>query len=119
MALYNPTDPRDPLHWAIYIDDPSGRESIQQLIDKFELGGYRVAAIRYNTRPQRSGLWSENIRVGTIDHRRVDAARQLIQNQYVDNQSTTWNCQSWAMEALETLNHAGIMRYHSGARRQL
>lgn len=111
MAIYDPTDQRDPRHWAIYINDPNGRESIQQLLDKFDAGGYRVAPVRYDTRPNRSGLWRENVLCGHIPAARVNAARQLIQNQYVDNVSQTWNCQAWAIEALESLQNAGIMSF--------
>ena len=119
IALYNPTDNRDPRHWAIYINDPNGRESIQQLIDKKDIGEYRVDRIRYDIRPQRSGLWMENILCGSISSSRVDAARSLIQSQFVDNVSTTWNCQAWAMEALASLQQARLMTLDAGGQRRL
>ena len=92
VAIYGPTDRRDPDHWAIYIDDQSGSKSIQQMVGKFGNEGYRVASIRYDTSPDRSSMWKGTIVVGALHSSRVAEARQLIQYQSVDNRSTTWNC---------------------------
>lgn len=111
VSIYAPTDRRDPSHWAIYIDEQhSGRGSIHQILDECERGGYRVAPVKYDTRPDKSSLWRENISVGTLHVSRVDEARQLLQHQRVDNRSTTWNCQSWVMDALSELHRTGLTR---------
>lgn len=109
ISIYAPTARGDPCHWAIYIDEEhSGRGSIHQILDKCERDGYRVAPVKYGTRPDRSSFCRENVLVGTVYASRVDEARQLIQNQKVDNGSTKWNSQSWVMEALSALQRAGL-----------
>lgn len=113
VARYNSTDQRDPDHWAIYIDEPSGEESIHQIVDKFENGGYRVASTRYDTRPERSTLFKEKVLVGNLSRSAVSHARDLIQTQPVNNRESTWNCQSWVMEALENLEAKSYIRLRS------
>ncbi len=111
VSIYAPPDRRDPFHWAIYIDEQcGGRGSIHQILDECERGGYRVAPVKYDTRPDRSSLWRESIPVGALHVSSVNEARQLLQYQRVDNRSTTWNCQSWVMEALSELHRAGLTR---------
>ena len=49
-----------------------------------------MAAVKYDTQPDRSSLWRESIVVGSLHASRVNEASQLIQNQRMDNRSTTW-----------------------------
>ena len=120
VSIYAPTDRRDPCHWAIYIDERHGaRSSIHQILVKRERGGYRVASIKYDTRPDGSRLWQENIAVGMLHASRVEEARRQIQNQRVDNRSTTWNCQSWVLEALSALHDTRLATLSSEGMRRL
>jgi hypothetical protein len=117
MAIYKPTDKRDPHHWAIYIHGAD--ESIQQLVDKKAAGGYKVEAIIWGKAPSRSSLLSDLIPVGTIKGAKVTEARNHIQAQHVDNVSHTWNCQNWAMEALQDAAKAGLINLDASAMGQV
>jgi len=64
-------------------------------------------------------MWRQSVPCGDLRPANVGLVRQLIQNQYVDNVSTTWNCQSWVMDALGSLQAGGLLELRGEAERQL
>ncbi|KAI0834657.1 hypothetical protein F5Y06DRAFT_278561 [Hypoxylon sp. FL0890] len=107
ISIYKPSDERDPNHWAIYIQNGQEGVILQVADDKGGIGYYVDKPI-YNKQPQRSQRHETSIPVGTIKSENYEAAVAAIQATPVDNESTTWNCQAWAMEALDALEEAEL-----------
>lgn len=118
MALYKVYDERDPNHWAIWLSGASGDVLLQVEDDKHGVG-YYVAKPIWGKRPQNSSrCMGDPIRVGTIKVPQTEAV-DLIQANPVDNQSKTWNCQAWVVEALDSLAAMGAFAWEEGARASL
>lgn len=109
VSVYRPTDARDPAHWAIHICSPSRRRTIQQ-ITLDDRGDYCVDDMRWHVNPERSSLHDFDIECSTIPVSMVAAARDLVQQHSVDNNSTTWNCQAWVLECLDLLRRARLLK---------
>ncbi|OBR02087.1 hypothetical protein CH63R_14388 [Colletotrichum higginsianum IMI 349063] len=117
IAIYDVLDSRDPNHWAIYLDGE--RDVILQVGDDIGGVGYFVEQPIYNKKPQRSSRHKESIAVGSISSNKFNDAIAAIQNTPVDNNSNTWNCQAWAIEALDTLSDAGLFNWQRGKKQTL
>lgn len=109
VAIYNPTDKRDPCHWALWLKATDGQSVILQVGDEKNGRGYYVEDPIYKE-PMRSARLAEAIECGTIPSSKHNQAVLLIQAHSVDNQSTTWNCQAWVMENLENLEQHGLLQ---------
>jgi hypothetical protein len=107
VAVYRPTDTRDPHHWAIHIITPRRGSRTYQVHDDVGGRGYYVAPPRFNIRPQRARLHRVSIFVGRIPWYHLNRVRRMIQRWRVDNRSTTWNCQSWVMGIILELRRRG------------
>ncbi|KAI5918634.1 hypothetical protein F4810DRAFT_690945 [Camillea tinctor] len=66
VAIYNPTDERDPHHWAIHIRSPTRRGSIHQVYDNVGGRGYYLGAVRWGIRPNLAQLFNQAIYIGRI-----------------------------------------------------
>lgn len=100
VAVYRPTDCRDPHHWAMHITTPRRGSSTHQVHDDVGGRGYYVALPRFNIRPHRARLHRVSIFVGRIPWYHLNRVRRMIQRWRVNNTSTIWNCQSWVMEII-------------------
>jgi len=110
IAIYDVYDERDPNHWAIFIGTGSNGVILQVGDDKGGVG-YFVEEPIYNKEPQRSAKHKESILVGTISSADLDTVVSDIISHPVDNTSTTWNCQAWAMEALDAEEEYGLFQW--------
>ncbi|KAI2626386.1 hypothetical protein GGS21DRAFT_530169 [Xylaria nigripes] len=111
MAIYKVLDERDPNHWAIYFSNGAESVILQIGDDKNGVGYYVEDPIR-NKEPARSARLEESIVAGTIDDpNNFEIAVNVIQATPTNNTSTTWNCQAWAMEALDRLRAEGLFRW--------
>ena len=119
VAIYNASDKRDPLHWALWLSSATKGDVILQVEDDKGGRGYYVADPVYGKEPARSTRLKETIECGTVPAGDHDTAVALAQNQVVDNVSKTWNCQPWVMEVLQTLGDAGILTLNAGAQTTL
>ncbi|EFE44699.1 hypothetical protein TRV_00490 [Trichophyton verrucosum HKI 0517] len=118
VAIYNPSDERDPCHWALWLKSENGDSTILQVgDDKGGVGYYVEQPIRKE--PGRSLKLKETIICGTIPTEKEREAEGKIQSHPVDNQSTTWNCQSWVMENLDNLEEEGFMQVSPTAKANL
>lgn len=118
VALYKVYDERDPNHWALWLSGAAGDVILQVEDDKHGVG-YYVAKPLWGKKPQNSSrCMGDPIRVGTIMVPQEEAV-DLIQSNPVDNNSKTWNCQAWVVEALDSLEHMGAFVWDSGARSTL
>ncbi|OJJ88091.1 uncharacterized protein ASPGLDRAFT_1027681 [Aspergillus glaucus CBS 516.65] len=109
VAIYNPTDKRDPCHWALWLKTSDDQSVILQVGDEKNGRGYYVEDPIYKE-PMRSARLAEVIDCGTIPSSKHNQAVLLIQAHPVDNQSTTWNCQAWVIENLENLEQHGLLQ---------
>ncbi|KAG9228409.1 hypothetical protein BJ875DRAFT_389475 [Amylocarpus encephaloides] len=107
VAIYCPTDTRDPHHWAINIITPGRCSSTHQVYEYVGGRGYYVAPPRFNIRPFMDRLHRVSIIVGRIRWFQLNRVRHMIQGWRVNNRSTTWNCQSWVMEIIIELRRRG------------
>ncbi|QPH05549.1 hypothetical protein C2857_003410 [Epichloe festucae Fl1] len=111
VAIYRVYDDRDPNHWAIYLSNSKKGDVILQVNDDKGGVGYYVDTPLHNKEPQSSVRHKESFAVGQIscsDHEKAVAA---ILDTPVDNQSETWNCQSWVKEALNSLKEAELFKW--------
>lgn len=115
ISIYNPTDERDPSHWAIFLSG-SGSSVILQVGDDKHGVGYYVEEPIHDKQPQKSSRHNQSIAVGAISSSNFDQAVSTIQSTPVDNTSKTWNCQAWAVEALDRLSDAGTFRWDPRAK---
>lgn len=111
IAIYRPSDERDPNHWAIFLHNSNLGDVILQVADDKGGVGYYVEEPIYNKQPQRSGRHEVSIEVGVIASQDHETAIVAIQATPVDNESSTWNCQSWAMEALNNLEEIDLFHW--------
>ncbi len=111
IAIYRPLDPRDPSHWAIYLDNDRKASVIVQVADDKNGIGYYVEPPIYGKYPERSRHHEINIAVGTIRTADHDEAVAMILETPVDNVSSTWNCQAWAIDALNYLEEQGLFTW--------
>ncbi|KAL8735415.1 MAG: hypothetical protein Q9166_000961 [cf. Caloplaca sp. 2 TL-2023] len=115
VARYHPTNPHDPDHWAIYIDDPVAGESIHQVIGTFGIKDsvYEVAPSRSHTRPEDAPLFKEKVFVGMLSpSAAVSRVRDLIQAYPVDDKNGKRNyCQTWVMEVVNELGERGLLKF--------
>lgn len=118
ISLYHPSDQRDPSHWAIYLQNSKGGVILQVVDDKGGVG-YYVDEPLYNKEPQSSRRHDISIEVGTIKDKDHKTAVETIQATPVDNESTTWNCQAWAVDALDGLEGAGLFKWDTKGREQV
>ncbi|KAK4170647.1 hypothetical protein QBC36DRAFT_128141 [Triangularia setosa] len=116
IAIYQTFDDRDPNHWAIFLHDSAKGDVILQVSDDKHGVGYYVEEPMYNKQPQRSGRHETSIEVGTINSDDYDTAVATIQATPTDNESTTWNCQAWVMEALDSLEEVNMFTWKRGAK---
>jgi hypothetical protein len=112
IAIYKPSDPRDPSHWAIYLHNSKEGDVILQVSDDKGGVGYFVEEPIYDKQPQRSSRHDKSIEAGTIASKDHEAAIAAIFATPVDNESTTWNCQSWAMQALDNLEEVNLFKWN-------
>lgn len=111
VSIYIPSDERDPSHWAIYLKNSTVGDVILQVSDDKGGVGYYVEEPMYSKQPERSARHDISIKVGTIASRYHDVAVTTIQATPVDNDSGTWNCQAWVMEALDSLEDANLFTW--------
>ncbi|KAI1856408.1 hypothetical protein JX265_011655 [Neoarthrinium moseri] len=116
IAIYQISDKRDPNHWALFLHNSQSGDVILQVSDDKGGVGYYVETPIYNKQPQRSGRHETSIEVGTINSDDHDSAIAALQATPVDNDSTTWNCQSWVMEALEALEETDMFRWNQAGK---
>ncbi|KAJ0418479.1 hypothetical protein BJY00DRAFT_287541 [Aspergillus carlsbadensis] len=114
VAIYNPTDSRDPSHWALWLRSADNKSVILQVGDDKGGRGYYVDKPVYKE-PMRSLRLAEAVHCGTIATDDHDQAVALIQAHPVDNESKTWNCQAWVMENLAQLVGVGVLVLAEGA----
>ncbi|KAL2833620.1 hypothetical protein BJY01DRAFT_253377 [Aspergillus pseudoustus] len=119
VAIYNPTDDRDPSHWALWLRSADGKSVILQVADDKGGKGYYVAKPVYNKEPMKSTRLAEVVECGTIPTDKHAKAVVMTQTHPVDNESTTWNCQAWVMEVLEALEELKILVPIADARGEL
>lgn len=118
VAIYNPSDQRDPCHWALWLKSANGQSVILQVGDDKGGRGYYVEDPIYKE-PMRSLRLAEVVPCGTVPTNKHDQAVFMIQSHPVDNQSTTWNCQAWVMENLDRLAQLGLLQPSPGAKESL
>jgi hypothetical protein len=116
IAIYEISDERDPNHWALFLHNSKIGDVILQVSDDKGGIGYFVEKPIYNKQPQRSGRHKTSIEVGTINSDDHDSAVAAIQATPVDNESTTWNCQAWIMEALDALEETNMFKWNHGGK---
>lgn len=97
VSIYNPTDKRDPCHWAIFINGKSTKDVILQVSDDKKGIGYFVEKPMWGKYPQKSTMHKKSIAVGTISAASISSAVAVLNSTPVDNRSTTWNCQAWCV----------------------
>ncbi|TDZ24093.1 hypothetical protein Cob_v003501 [Colletotrichum orbiculare MAFF 240422] len=114
IAIYSVLDERDPYHWAIFLDGE--KQAILQVGDDIDGVGYFVEAPIYDKSPQRSSRLMESIPLGTLKAFEFATAIGVIQHTPVDNDSKTWNCQAWAIEALDRLSTMTSFEWEAGKR---
>ncbi|KAF2862708.1 hypothetical protein K470DRAFT_242619 [Piedraia hortae CBS 480.64] len=116
VAIYLPSDSRDPHHWALF-PQGHGKDVIWQIVDDGDR--YTIDTPLHNKHPQRSSRVKELVLVGTVPLKYHDAALETIQKTTPNNTSKTWNCQSWVVEVLDNLASRGILTWKKGARNDL
>lgn len=97
VSIYNPTDNRDPCHWAIFLNGGGNNDVILQVSDDKQGVGYYVEKPMLGKYPQRSSMHRESIAVGTISGSSLASVVRTINSTPVDNRSKTWNCQAWCV----------------------
>ena len=112
IAIYDVYDERDPNHWAIFLENSRKGNAILQVGDDKNGVGYYVEEVTYDKEPERSSRHIKSIEVGTISSADHESAIANIQATPVNNRSTTWNCQAWAMEALEYLEEVNLFAWN-------
>jgi hypothetical protein len=117
IAVYEVSDERDPNHWAIFLHANRKGSVILQVSDDKGGVGYYVEKPMYNKRPQNSTRHKTSIEVGSIASEDYEAAVMTILSTPVDNDSQTWNCQAWAMEALDGLEANGMFSWNPRGKR--
>ncbi len=117
IAIYEVSDERDPNHWAIFLHNSRVGDVILQVGDDKGGVGYYVEDPICNKQPQRSSRHKKSIEVGSIASEDHEAAVVAILSTPVDNDSQTWNCRAWAMEALDGLEEEGMFRWNSRGKR--
>jgi len=82
--------------------------------------GYYVEKPIYDKPPQRSSKHDESIKVGKLAASTdLDTAVALIDATPVDNESKTWNCQAWVVEALDSLAKTEQFHWEGDGREEL
>ena len=109
----------DPHHWALWVSSPNGEDIILQIEDDKGGRGYFVAPPLRGKQPQQSSRCEEIIPCGTIPEDCYNDAVVLIESTPVDNESETWNCQAWIMEALTMLAQINKFVWEKGAEAEL
>ncbi|KAK3311245.1 uncharacterized protein B0T15DRAFT_489865 [Chaetomium strumarium] len=66
IAIYDVYDERDPIHWAIFLENPSEGNVILQVSDEKGGRGYYVEEPIPDKEPQRSSRHMTSIEAGTI-----------------------------------------------------
>ena len=116
VDIYMPSHPDDPHHWAIFLESASHGDVILQIADDKGERGYYVDDPVENKKPQRSGRLEACILVGSVAAYNHAMAKALIQATPVDNDSNTWNCQAWVLEALNGLQAMDIFVWDKAQR---
>ncbi|KAL8724522.1 MAG: hypothetical protein Q9166_007899 [cf. Caloplaca sp. 2 TL-2023] len=97
-----------PDHWAIYIDDPNGQESLHQVVYPFAHTHNYDATVeaRYGIHPRslRRHQYKERILVGYISGEKIAKARNEIQGVEVWRNARS---QTWVMDVLKVLGEKG------------
>ncbi|GLA53667.1 hypothetical protein AnigIFM63604_010967 [Aspergillus niger] len=106
----------EPCHWAMWIRNENKDSVILQA--GLNKGGYYVEE-PIRTDPLRSKRIKNAVYCGTIPSAEHNQALLIIQNYPVDNETVTWNCQAWVMEALERLEQMRILQVAPGSKATL
>lgn len=78
-----------------------------------------MAPIRLGVRPARAMTFERDIICGRIAWADIWRARRVVQRVAVDNESTSWNCQSWVFAALRELRRRRLLRVRRAALERL
>lgn len=126
VAIYKVFDERDPNHWPIYVQGATDESSVVLQVEGENGGrGYYVADAMYDSEPESASSHEKSVEVGFFDLANIKTVGATIQATPVDNESTTWNCQVWIMEALDNLQQKSLFTWNSSgkttvmARRQI
>ncbi|KAI1110831.1 alpha/beta-hydrolase [Nemania sp. NC0429] len=119
VAIYHPTDQRDPHHWAINIRSPMSRGTIHQVYDNIGGRGYYVGDVRWHIRPNSARLFRQAIFIGRLRWLYLRRIRRLIQSWPVNNTSIHWNYQRWIVEIVYWLWNAGLLVVRERSLRRL
>ncbi|TDZ53990.1 hypothetical protein CTRI78_v006618 [Colletotrichum trifolii] len=118
ISTYKEAKEGDPNHWAIFLE--GNRRVILQLANRKDDNGYFVDAPVYDKSPTRARRHKKSYFIGKINNNNLfESAVDTIQSTPVDNDSTTWNCQAWAIEALDRVAHTGAFKWGEGQREML
>jgi hypothetical protein len=119
VAIYRPAQTGSARHWAIYIRNEHGQSTLHQVENDFNSGAFRVARRRVDVRPEDSRSWIRDVGIGRVNVAHLQAIRNIIQGQPVNNESETWNCQTWVIEVLERLEQEGYLTISRPVRTEL
>lgn len=109
VVIYKKVDPRDAAHWALWLTQPTTKSNwILQIEDDEQDRGYFVTKPQAE-RPDASDSLHETIKCATISaEHSLSSLVDIVQGLSVNNDSTTWNCQNWVVDALEALKSKGL-----------
>lgn len=119
VAIYATYDDRDPNHWAIFLDNSQEGTVILQVADDVAKQRYFVDQPIHNRRPNNSGRHEHSVEVGEIAPGYHEFAVGELKTVPVDNESQTWNCQAWVVEALDHLEQIGIFEWKAAGKKDV
>lgn len=97
-------------HWAIYLPiipkdvDPDDDDGCEHLIYQATGPENSLGSIVSAVNPRHSRRCREVILVSSIDTvRDIEETKTKLKEHPMSNNVTSWNCQDWVMEVLETL----------------
>ena len=103
VAIYRAPSLVDLAHWAIEVRK-------EELFFIYQILGY-AKAFRFDHRQKKAIDSTEFYRYVAVtkDLKSVESLHDTISNTPVRNDDEHFNCQSWVMEALGDINHAGLI----------
>jgi hypothetical protein len=113
-GTYDLTGKTKPYHWSYFLQPDDTQKASERSGTAYQLHGM-PGSFNYQGPEQvpnlaQTGPLNGELEIGEVDSERVERIHEILSKVPIDlDESTSWNCQNWALEGLGGLKREGFV----------